>query len=258
MTTIDVRRSEDRTYQRIDGIFSTFSFPFAGNFDLAKGAHGTLMVHNDDVIDPLMGVDPHTHRDAEIVTWVLDGRVEHADSAGHTGTISAAQIQRITAGSGIRHTERNPDAAGKLHVLQMWVAPDTPDLEPEYAQADLGARLDTGELVTALSGLPSEDPGVGIHNRWTALDIARPKQGRPLAVKGAPFLHLFVARGEVRVWVDGSDAGGADSPVTLRTGDALRLEDATGLRVEAVGENGGDGAASEPAEFLVWRMHAHF
>ncbi|HJE90718.1 MAG TPA: pirin family protein [Dietzia timorensis] len=247
MTTIDVRRADDRTFQRIDGIHSRFSFAFAGNFDLAAGAHGTLMVHNDDEIDALMGVDPHTHTDAEIVTWVLDGRIEHADSAGHTGEISAGWIQRISAGKGIRHTERNPDKANKVHVLQMWAAPDTSGLEPEYAQVDLNEQLDSGELVTALSGIPGEDPGVGIHNRWTALDIARPRPGAVLDVKAAPFHHVFLARGSARVLIDDADA---DSPVDLRPGDALRLTDAPAFQVEAIGE--------EPVEFLVWRMHAHF
>lgn len=247
MTTIDVRRSADRTYQRIDGIFSRFSFAFAGNFDLAKGAHGTLMAHNDDEIDARMGLDPHTHKDAEIVTWVLDGRVEHADSAGHSGEISAGWIQRISAGKGIRHTERNPDAAKKLRVLQMWAAPDTHGIEPEYAQADLSEKLATGEVVTALSGIPGEDPGIGIHNRWTALDIARPRAGAVLEVKAAPFHHVFVSRGSVRI---SYDAGEAQSPVDLDAGDALRLTDAPTLRAEATSE--------EPAEFLVWRMHAHF
>lgn len=247
MTTIDVRRAADRTFQRIDGLYSRFSFAFAGNFDLAKGAHGTLMVHNDDEIDALMGVDPHTHTDAEIVTWVLDGRVEHADSAGNSGEISAGWIQRISAGKGIRHTERNPDKSRKLRVLQMWAAPDTAGLEPEYAQTDLNDRLATGELVTALSGIPGEDPGIGIHNHWTALDIARPRPGATIEVKAAPFHHVFVSRGSVRVTFD---AGDAHPPVELDTGDALRLTGAAALRVDATSE--------DPAEFLVWRMHAHF
>lgn len=252
MTTIDVRRAEDRTYQRLDGIHSRFSFAFAGNFDLAKGAHGTLMALNDDVLDARFGLDPHAHANAEIVTWVVEGRVRHTDSTGHTGEISEGQIQRFSAGRGIRHSEENPDPARKLRVVQMWLAPDTRDVEPSYAQTDLGERLATGELVTALSGLPDTDPGVGIRNRWSALDIARPVAGRPLVVAGAPFHHLFVTRGSVRVSLEDTEDDTEDSSYseTLRHGDALRLTDASGVLVEAVGE--------EPAEFLVWRMHAHF
>ena len=259
---LDVRRGDDRTFQRIDGVHSRFSFPFAGNFDLTRSAHGALLVHNDDVVDPFVSFDPHRHAETEIVTWVVDGEVEHSDSAGHTGRLRAGSMQRMTAGTGVVHSERNPSSSARLRVVQMWVAPDAPDKEPSYAERDLDDALAGGEVVTALSGLPDEEPGLGIGNRWVALDVCRPRAGHEVRVAAAPTHHLYVTRGEVEVRTGGGDKDGDKGWVRLGEGDALRATDAGPLVVRRVGDGMGDGdsagADENAAEFLVWRMHAHF
>lgn len=188
-------------YRSEDGILGRFSFPFTGNFDLTRYAHGALLVHNDDVFEPRCGVNPHRHAEMEIVTWVVEGSVIHEDTAGHSALLSAGMLQRMTAGTGLLHSELNPSSDHLARVVQMWVPPDTERLEPSYAQVDLTGALEPGDVVTALSGRSDEDPGIGIHNRWVALDIARPHPERPVNVAAAPFHHLFMARGAAWVTV---------------------------------------------------------
>src|SRR5699024_12617850 len=120
------------------------------------GAFGALLTHNADVVGPGEGFEVHDHRDVEIVTWVLAGRVRHTDRAGHTGVVGPGQVQRISAGRGISHTEHN--AAGalereRLRVVQMWIAPDTAGGDPGYAQADFSGALSAGDPVTVVSWL---------------------------------------------------------------------------------------------------------
>lgn len=242
---LEVRRGADRTFQRIEGVLSRFSFPMAGNFDLTANAHGALMVHNDDIVDPNAGFEPHRHSETEIVTWIVSGQLTHEDSLGNSGMLSAGELQRMSAGTGIRHSERNADSANRLRVVQMWLPPDVSGVAPGYAQADFREALAGGELVTALTGRPDESAAVDIHNRWVALDIARPLPGVPVQVAAAPFHHLYVTRGELEL-----RSGTDNDPVRLVEGDAVRGTEAGPLDVRRSGD--------DPAEFLVWRMHAHF
>lgn len=222
------------------------SFPATGNFDLQANAHGVLLVHNDDTVDAGEGLDTHQHRNAEILTWVLDGVLAHRDSRGNTGVLSPGVVQRMTAGRGITHSEGN--AAGRadgtpLRVIQMWVAPDTDDLEPGYAERDFTAELDAGEPVIVASGMRrhADTSAISLANRFAALHMATPHAGQEITLPTAPFGHLYVARGRVDVVVDGETA-------TLEAGDAARLTDDGALRVRAI----------EDAELIYWEMHASF
>ena len=216
------------------------SFPATGNYDLAANAHGLLMVHNEDTVSPGEGFDSHEHRNMEILTWVLEGTLEHTDSQGHSGLIRPGLIQRMSAGTGIRHTERNASSRTSrdtLRVVQMWIPPDADGRVPSYAELDVRDELASGELVCVASGMP-HTYGVRIGNRYAALHVARLAPGQSIAVPDAPFGHVFVADGSAAF----EDVG------DLAQGDAVRLTSTGGHRV----------TASTASEIMIWEMHATF
>ncbi len=247
MSTVDVRRSGDRFHTRIGWLDSQHSFSFGQHYDPANTHFGVLMVNNDDVVAAGSGFETHPHRDMEIVTWVLEGSLVHQDSTGHSGLIYPGLAQRMTAGTGILHSEKNDswriDAGAKhdqdVHFVQMWVVPDTEKVTPGYEQLDIGSTLDSGELVVVASGMPKHagDSAISIRQEHAALYAARLKPGAATVVPTAPLVNLFVARGSV-------DLEGVGQ---LGTGDTARITVGDGQRVVA----GPDGA-----EVLVWEMHA--
>jgi redox-sensitive bicupin YhaK (pirin superfamily) len=277
---VDVRRAADRAATRLGWLDSKHSFSFGRRYDPANTHHGLLLVNNDDIVKPGTGFETHPHRDMEIVTWVLQGSLVHQDSEGHTGVIYPGLAQRMSAGTGILHSEKNdswrlagsgaagpsaadagaagpgaadpgaadPGAAGAgaagaahtdpVHFVQMWVVPDEIGIAPGYEQLEIDHELLAGGLVTVASGMPEHDgaAAIRIKNRYAALHAARLEAGQSVALPDAPFLHLFVPRGAVTL--EGSGP--------LATGDAVRFTATGGQRV----------TATEPAEILLWEMHA--
>ncbi|GAA0226035.1 pirin family protein [Cryptosporangium japonicum] len=232
---VDVRPSASRNREGSAWLESKRSFSFGAHYDPGNTHHGVLVVHNEDVVQPGTGFDPHPHRDMEIVTWVLEGSLVHEDSAGHTGVIYPGLAQRMSAGRGIRHSERN-DSAEPVHFVQAWVLPDTPGIDPGYAQRDVADELRRGELVPVASGRPGHPAAIRIAQRNAALHAARLTPGTCVLLPDAPFVHLFVARGGVEL----------ESTGPLATGDAARVTGVGGQRV----------TASEATEILVWEMHS--
>jgi redox-sensitive bicupin YhaK (pirin superfamily) len=229
---VDIRRAADRAVTTTEWLDSKHSFSFGDYYDPGNTHHGLLLVNNDDVVAPASGFDTHPHRDMEIVTWVLQGSLAHRDSAGNSGVIYPGLAQRMSAGTGILHSEKNASQSDPVHFIQMWVAPDEPGITPEYQQAE-----------TALSGLTTiasgihRDAAIEIHNRNVALHVARLQPRDVIELPHAPFLHLFVARGSVTL----EHAG------LLHVGDAVRFTASGGQRV----------TAAEHSEVMVWEMHAN-
>jgi redox-sensitive bicupin YhaK (pirin superfamily) len=243
---VDIRRAAERFSTRIDWLDSKHSFSFGQHYDPANTHHGLLLVNNDDVVAPGTGFDTHPHRDMEIVTWVLRGSLVHQDSTGHNGVIYPGLAQRMSAGTGILHSEKNDswrlhgdvhDAhSDPVHFVQMWVLPDEPGVTPGYEQLEIDSELLSGGLVPVASGMDKHDAAIRIKNRHAALYAARLEAGGRVRLPDAPFLHLFVPCGSVTL----EGAG------RLGTGDAARLTAVGGQTV----------TAHEPAEILVWEMHA--
>ncbi len=243
---VDVRRAGDRPATRIDWLDSRHSFSFGRHFDPDNTHHGLLLVNNDDVVQPGAGFETHPHRDMEIVTWVLQGSLVHQDSTGHSGVIYPGLAQRMSAGTGILHSEKNDawrlqggaEHQDPVHFVQMWVAPDEPGVRPGYEQLEIGDDRLRGGLVPVASGRPAHEraAAIRIRNRHAALYAARLQPGATVTLPEAPYLHLFVARG-------GVDLEGTGR---LATGDAVRFTATGGQSVTAL----------EPAEVLVWEMHA--
>ncbi|MDX6260092.1 MAG: quercetin 2,3-dioxygenase, partial [Kribbellaceae bacterium] len=125
--SVEIHRADDRFRTQSDWLDSRHSFSFGPYYDPANVGFGLLMVHNDEVVAPGTGFDTHPHQDVEIVTWVLRGALLHQDSEGHSGLIYPGLVQRMSAGTGIQHSERN-DAEEPVHYVQMWVRPGEYDL----------------------------------------------------------------------------------------------------------------------------------
>ncbi|HEY2765658.1 MAG TPA: pirin family protein [Pseudonocardiaceae bacterium] len=256
VSEVDVRRAEDRRHTDIDWLRSRHSFSFGRHYDPRNTHFGLLLVNNDDVVHAGMGFETHPHRDMEIVTWVLDGSLVHQDSEGNSGLIYPGLAQRMSAGTGILHSEKNdswrlvaegPDVQPHdrdVHFVQMWVPPDTRAIEPSYQQLDISQELGpvdagSGELVVVASGMPGhrDRRAISIRQQCAALYAARLQPGAVVDLPTAPFVHLFLARGSVEL--EGSGL--------LVIGDAARITLSDGRRVTA----GRDGA-----EILVWEMAA--
>ena len=242
---VDVRRAGERFKTRLGWLDSKHSFSFSRHYDPANTHHGLLLVSNDDIVKPGTGFETHPHQDMEIVTWVLQGSLVHQDSEGHTGVIYPGLAQRMSAGTGILHSEKNDSwrLAGEahtdpVHFVQMWVVPDESGITPGYEQLEIDHELLSGRLVPVASGMPGHDgaAAIRIKNRYAALHVARLQAGQSVQLPEAPFLHLFVPRGSVTL----EGAG------PLAAGDAVRFTATGGQQVTAV----------EPAEILVWEMHA--
>jgi redox-sensitive bicupin YhaK (pirin superfamily) len=244
--SVDIRRADDRFATRIGWLDSKHSFSFGGHWDQSNTHHGLLLVNNDDVVAPGAGFETHPHRDMEIVTWVLQGSLVHQDSEGNRGVIYPGLAQRMSAGTGIFHSEKN-DAwragVGDVHdepvrFIQMWVLPDERGIDPGYEQREIADELLRGGLVPVASGLDdhADAAAIRIRNRHAALHAARLRRADTVTVPDAPFVHVFVARGDVEL-----EGAGA-----LREGDAVRLTGVGGQTITAL----------DDAEVLIWEMHA--
>lgn len=229
--SITIQRPEDRFVTDIGWLDSKHSFNFGPHWSPDHQGHGLLLVNNDDVVAPAAGFGTHGHRDMEIVTWVLSGRLEHRDSTGTHGELYPGLAQRMSAGRGIRHSEMNPDPDVPVHFVQMWVLPDTEGIEPGYEQRDLNEALAGGGLVPLASGRGHEG-AITIHQRDAVLWGGRLQPGETVTLPDEPHVHVFVATGSGAL--DGHD---------LDAGAAARLTDAGSLELTA----GDDGA-----EVLVW------
>src|ERR1700689_721216 len=150
--TVDIRRKTQQFHTQTSWLNSNHSFSFGPHYDPSNTHHGLLLVSNDDVIRAGTGFDTHPHRDMEIVTWVLDGELEHKDSQGNVGLIYPGLAQRMSAGTGIWHSEINNSGKKDVHFVQMWVPPDTERVTPGYEQLDINPQMNKGGLVPIASG----------------------------------------------------------------------------------------------------------
>lgn len=232
MTQIDIRRAGERFATKTDWLDSKHSFSFGPHYDPDNTHHGLLVVNNDDIVRAGTGFGTHPHRDMEIVTWVLTGELEHRDSEGNHGIIGPGLAQRMSAGTGIRHSEHNASPTADVHFLQMWVVPDTQGIRPGYEQIDIADEIASGSLVPIASG-KGDQGAVAIHQRDAVLWGARVPPGGRIDVPDDRHVHVFVARG----------SGTLDPGGRIGTGDAARLTDANGLTFTA---------GEAEAEILIW------
>ena len=184
----------------------TYSF---GNYcNLERLNFGTLSVFNDDLVEPGKGFLPHRHKNMEIVTIVLEGELAHKDSSGHLGTLKPGDVQRMTAGKGIEHSEQNASKDAQVHFLQIWIHPEERNLEPNYEQKTFTPEALKNNLFPIVSPIRSET-ALFIHQDASFFmghfDAGHMVHHRPRSKKHGDY--LFVIDGEVQLGDDILKAG---------------------------------------------------
>ena len=192
---IALRPAEERGHTRLSWLDSRHSFSFDRYYDPRHMGFRVLRVINEDRVDPGQGFGTHPHRDMEILTFVLEGALEHKDSLGSGSVIRPGDVQRMTAGTGISHSEFNPSRTEPVHFLQVWILPEQPGLEPSYEQRSFPAA--GLRLVGSRDG---REGSVRIHQD-VLVHLARLSPGEDVVHALAPGRHAWIqmARGAAQV-----------------------------------------------------------
>ena len=217
-----VRRSEDRPRTRIAWLDSRHTFSFGEHYDPEHMGFRSLRVINEDRVRPSAGFPTHGHRDMEILSWVLEGALEHKDSMGTGSVIRPGEIQRMSAGTGVHHSEWNPSKTDEVHFLQIWLIPAEKGIPPGYEQK----RFDDVDLAGRLRVIASpdgRDGSVRIHQDAT-LYAAR------LAGDAAVTHELAAGRG---AWVHVARGEATVAGTPLAAGDGAALEDTPRVEITA-------------------------
>lgn len=194
---ITVRKSQERGHIKIDWLESYHSFSFGNYYDPEYMGWRSLRVINEDWVQPSKGFPTHPHRDMEIITYILQGSLEHKDSLGTGSIIQRGEVQRMSAGTGIRHSEFNPSKTEAVHLLQIWLIPDTEGLSPSYEQQSFPLLEHPGQLQLIAS--PHDvDQAVKIHqdvNLYAAL--LQPGDRISYSLPPQRYAWIQVAKGDV-------------------------------------------------------------
>ena len=216
-----IRKSNERGHANHGWLDTYHSFSFADYYDPKWMGFRSLRVINDDLVMPEMGFGKHPHRDMEIVTYILSGALEHKDSMGNGRVIRAGELQYMSAGSGVQHSEFNPSAEEPVRLLQIWIMPDEKGVKPRYAEKSLrDAQTGKLHLMTSKSG---RDGSIAIHqdaDLWLAKLDPGQKVSHTLGADRHAWLH--VAEGDVTV-----------NGTTLSTGDAVAVSSESKIELGA-------------------------
>jgi redox-sensitive bicupin YhaK (pirin superfamily) len=230
---ISVRKATDRGHFNHGWLDTYHTFSFADYYDATQMGFRALRVINEDRVAPGKGFGMHAHRDMEIVTYVLSGALEHKDSLGHGEVLRPGELQRMSAGTGIRHSEFNPSASESVHLYQIWLLPRTSGLAPSYEQKALAAEERHNRLRLVAS--PSGDEGGLTIQQDARLYLATLDAGASVAHSLAVGRHawLQVLRGAVEL-----------NSTPLSTSDGAAISDETSLAIKA----------TQPAEVLLFDL----
>lgn len=218
---IELRRSADRGHAQHGWLESRHSFSFAEYHDAAHMGFGPLRVINEDRVQPGMGFGTHGHRDMEIMSYVLEGELEHKDSMGNGSIIAPGDVQRMSAGRGVQHSEYNPSKTQAVHFLQIWIEPSTHGIAPGYEQKHVSEQDKQGRL--CLIAAPEGEGGaVLIHQdaRVYAALLDGADVVTHLLHRGRR-AYVYVARGAVHA-----------NDIRLATGDAAKISGEATVRID--------------------------
>ena len=216
-----LRRANDRGGGSFGWLRTRHSFSFGSYFDPEHMGFRSLRVLNEDWIAPSSGFPKHPHRDMEILTYVLEGTLEHHDSLGNGSKIRPGEIQRMSAGTGIVHSEFNPSTSEETHLLQIWIEPDRVGAEPGYEQRSISVAEEPGRFHL----LAGSEPEAAVQIRRDArLYAARLRPGDDLIFDAEPGRGLWLQTVRGRARVDGWE---------LAEGDGLSAENTERLAVHA-------------------------
>ena len=218
-----VRRSDQRGHFDHGWLKTWHSFSFAEYRDRRYLGLDTLRVINQDIVEPGRGFLPHGHQDMEIITYVIRGAVEHEDSMGNKELVPAGDVQRMTAGTGVRHSEVNPSADEDLELLQIWILPEKEGLEPGYEQRSFPKSGEGLKLIVSPDG---RDGSLTIHQD-ADIHSARLRDGDAVdfALRAGRSAWVQVVHGELQI------EGEALAP-----GDGLAVADREQLKLQASGD----------------------
>jgi len=229
---IRLRKALDRGHAELGWLNTYHTFSFSGYQDPAHMGFRALRVINEDRVEPGMGFGTHGHRDMEIISYVLEGALQHTDSMGNGAVLHAGEFQRISAGTGIRHSEFNPSATEPVHFYQIWLLPESVGVQPSYEQKFFAddEKLGRLRLVASRDGAEGslaihQDARVYLSTLRAADSVVHPASGR--------HLWLQVLRGKV-------EAGGQPA----EAGDGLAVSDEPRLSI----------VATEPAEVMLFDL----
>jgi len=218
---LEIRKAGERGHANHGWLDSWHSFSFADYHDARHMGFGALRVINEDRVQPGMGFGTHGHRDMEIISYVLEGALAHKDSMGNGSTIVPGDVQRMSAGRGVLHSEFNHEAAGETHFLQIWIEPSVRGIDPGYEQKRFGPEDKRGRLRLVASP-DGREGSVKIHQDafvYAALLDGAERATHKLAPERRAYVHL--ARGQLR-------ANGE----ALSAGDALKATDVPEIVLE--------------------------
>ena len=230
---IKIRKSNERGHAEHGWLDSYHTFSFADYYDPEQTNFRDLRVINEDYVAPEMGFGMHPHRDMEIITYVVSGALRHSDSMGNTAVMRAGDVQRISAGTGIMHSEINDSKTEPVHLLQIWIFPDQKGVKPGYAEKSF-AKAEKGKLhlIASKSG---HNGSIAI-NQDTSLYLGKLEKGDTVkqTIGGKRHAWLQLVQGELEV-------NGAQ----LHPGDAAAVSEVDSLVI----------SASEPSDFLLFDLN---
>jgi quercetin 2,3-dioxygenase len=217
----EIRRSNERGHADHGWLKSFHTFSFADYFDPEHVQVGPLRVINEDRVQAGQGFGTHAHRDMEIISYVLEGELAHKDSMGNGSTIRPGDVQRMSAGSGVRHSEFNPSATNPVHFLQIWIQPNAQGITPSYEEKRFSVQEKRGRL-RIIASPDQADGSVLIHqNARVYAGLFDGDESATLNVQRGRTLYVHVARGSVTA--NGTELNGGDA-VTLTDTEELELK----------------------------------
>ncbi len=218
---LKIRKSSDRGFADHGWLKSFHSFSFAGYYDVNHMNWGNLRVINEDRIEPGTGFGNHGHRDMEIISYVLTGELAHKDNMGNVVSIPPGDIQRMSAGSGVMHSEFNHAPSQTTHFFQIWIQPNEFNIEPGYEQKTVSQVSKRGQLALLASNQPS-DQGVKIHaDASMYAGLFDDKEHYKLDLKSNRLCYVHLIKGQLSV-----------NQQTLLSGDALMIKNESSLVLE--------------------------
>jgi quercetin 2,3-dioxygenase len=252
---IKVLRAKSRLRTEASWLDSWHCFSYGRHYEPDNTHHGLLVACNDDLVTAGTGFGQRTHQDMEIVTWMVEGELEHRDSTGASHVLRPGLVQRLSAGAGVRHSQMNPATWAPARYVEMWVPPDREGLAPGVEVADVEALLDGGGIIPVASGLghargtggvplttaagAAKDSAVGLNQPQAVLWAGRLAPGETVILPDAPHVHVFVALGGGLL-----DTGSLAGAGKVTQGDSVRLT--------AAGSPSFTARPSDGAEILVW------
>jgi len=213
------RKSNERGHAEHGWLDSYHTFSFADYYDPGHTNFRSLRVINEDIVAPEMGFGMHPHRDMEIITYVISGALRHRDSMGNTAVMRAGDVQRISAGTGILHSEINESTEEPVHLLQIWIMPDTKGAKPRYSEKSF-AQAEAGKLhlVTSKTG---RDGSIPI-NQDADLLLGKLNEGQAVTHHVANGRHAWVQLVKGELDANGTKLSPGDAVAISKT-DVLKL-----------------------------------